>query len=564
MAHEEHRARRQDEKRHRASDRLGVDVEELGREPAATASSSSFSAAAAAAAAAPTDAESGRRPYSNALGGCRGEQRHPSSYRDVAGAAGDACSLSRVDHGHALDHLFTTPIGHTLDVETERYADLADYAEAGGDGQLARIYREHSRCLRARRGSLRGDEREETQQQQQRQEEEEELRRRYRDDCASVAVVGYDDGDSGSRHLSVGAPVPSASSFIGSGAGRATSERSRVGKAVSDAFFNSDQLAGKRHARSKRMQRPLKFAERQERLLRHLRGERSAPGFGSWARRAPPLLKQCVAEFVGTFILIIFGLGAVVDSVTTAWNAGLWQVAMMWWAGVAFGVYAAGSISGGHLNPAVTLGFAVWRPLDFPWRKLPAYWLAQLLGAMAGAAFNLMVFHAFIDFFNAQQGATARNEPAALLTASAFGEYIPNPGFAANGGGTGVPWPDSIVSPWFGVLVEAVYTAALFFMILVFTDARNQTFVRKDLSPFMIGFVVAALVVLAAPITQACFNPARDFGPRLVAAMAGWKGLALPGPRRSFWIYLVGPLLGSPIGGLLYDVLIGSALATGT
>jgi len=78
--------------------------------------------------------------------------------------------------------------------------------------------------------------------------------------------------------------------------------------------------------------------------------------------------------------------------------------------------------------------------------------------------------------------------------------------------------------------------------------------------PFFVGFTVAILISLFAPLTQAGWNPARDFGPRLVAWMAGWGLAALPGPRAGFWVYIVGPLVGAPIGAVLYDTLLRSSL----
>jgi glycerol uptake facilitator-like aquaporin len=78
--------------------------------------------------------------------------------------------------------------------------------------------------------------------------------------------------------------------------------------------------------------------------------------------------------------------------------------------------------------------------------------------------------------------------------------------------------------------------------------------------PFFVGFTVAVLIALFAPITQAGWNPARDFGPRLVALLAGYGSIAIPGPQAGFWIYIVGPLIGGPIGGTVYERCIGPLL----
>src|SRR5690606_34060147 len=93
-------------------------------------------------------------------------------------------------------------------------------------------------------------------------------------------------------------------------------------------------------------------------------------------------------------------------------------------------------------------------------------------------------------------------------------------------------------------------------------EPRNRTRVRL-LAPFFIGFTVAVLISLFAPVTQAGWNPARDFGPRIVAFLAGWEEVAIPGPRNGFWVYIVGPLIGGPLGGALYTRLIRPSLPNG-
>jgi glycerol uptake facilitator-like aquaporin len=103
------------------------------------------------------------------------------------------------------------------------------------------------------------------------------------------------------------------------------------------------------------------------------------------------------------------------------------------------------------------------------------------------------------------------------------------------------------------VLVEALGTALLVLVIFTLSDPDNLAAPDPTLAPFFIGFTVAVLISLFAPITQAGWNPARDLGPRLVALLAGYGPIAIPGPQGGFWIYLVGPLLGGPLGGLLYQ-----------
>lgn len=264
------------------------------------------------------------------------------------------------------------------------------------------------------------------------------------------------------------------------------------------------------------------------------------------------LVQQCIAECIGTMFIVIFGVGSVCSAVLTNSLTGLWQVAVVWGFGVALAICSTASVSGAHLNPAVSLAMALFRPNDFPFRKLLPYWFAQYLGGIIGGAFNLLLYGPQFEFFEAENG-IVRGEPSSVVTASAFGEYFPNPGFTSIIG-------RDVVSPAFAMMVEAWGTGILMFVILALTDPRQKLIHNKEMLPFYIGFTVAVLISLYAPLTQAGWNPARDFGPRVVAALAGWGRIAIPGPRNGFWVYIIGPKIGAPLGALLYDVLINPGL----
>ncbi len=104
-------------------------------------------------------------------------------------------------------------------------------------------------------------------------------------------------------------------------------------------------------------------------------------------------------------------------------------------------------------------------------------------------------------------------------------------------------------------MIEGIGTAVLVLVIFALTAPRNAAAPAANLVPFFIGFTVAALISLFAPMTQAGWNPARDLGPRLVALILGWGSAAIPGPRGGFWVHIVGPLIGGPLGGLAREVL---------
>ena len=207
-------------------------------------------------------------------------------------------------------------------------------------------------------------------------------------------------------------------------------------------------------------------------------------------------MRAYVAEVVGTFILVLFGTGAVAASVVTGAHVGLWQVAVVWGFGVTLAIYATASVSGAHLNPAVSLAFAVLRPDEFPRAKLLPYWGAQLAGAVLAGAVVLATFGPFIDRFEDDHG-LVRGEDGSQASAMVFGEYFPNPALVGTDAGA-----FDLVSPLMAVAVEAFGTGVLIFMIFALVDRWNLGKPGASMTPFFIGFTIAALISLFAPITQ--------------------------------------------------------------
>jgi MIP family channel proteins len=263
----------------------------------------------------------------------------------------------------------------------------------------------------------------------------------------------------------------------------------------------------------------------------------------------PPLRGALAGEAAGTFLLVLFGTGSVACAVLTGALQGLWQVATVWGFGVALAVYCSAGLSGAHLNPAVSLAFALLRPAGFPARRLLPYWGAQLAGAVAAGAVVAALFWPFIVRFEAEKG-LVRGAPGSELSAMVFGEYFPNPAVFGTDAAA-----RALVSPLHAAVVEGFGTAVLVFVIFALTARRNAAAPAAHMTPFFVGFTVAVLIGLFAPITQAGWNPARDLGPRLVSAALGWGAVAIPGPANGFWVYVVGPLVGGPLGGLAWRAL---------
>ncbi len=242
--------------------------------------------------------------------------------------------------------------------------------------------------------------------------------------------------------------------------------------------------------------------------------------------RAPITIKLVAAEVVGTFLLVLFGTGSVAAAVYTDAHVGLWQVATVWGFGVAIAIYATASVSGAHLNPAVSLAFAILRPDGFSFQRMLAYWCGQLTGAVLAGLAVLALFGPAIKRFESNNG-ISRGESGSESSAMAFGEYFPNPAMFPG---------ETFISTWHAFAIEAFGTAILVLVIFAMIEKRNVALPHQGMAPFFIAFTVAVLIALFAPLTQAGWNPARDFGPRIVAFAAGWSEIAIPGPRDGFWI----------------------------
>lgn len=253
-------------------------------------------------------------------------------------------------------------------------------------------------------------------------------------------------------------------------------------------------------------------------------------------RRA--LVGELAAEFLGTLILLAFGAGVCAMVVLFGTGArgevvhGGWtSITLGWSIGVAMGVWVAGRVSGGHLNPAVTVAFALWR--GFPWRKVIPYSLAQTAGAFCGAA---------LVFFN-YRPAFAQADPLLERTAGIFTTF---PAFAG--------WPSA------GLVDQIIGTALLLLLVFALTDELNQP-LGANLTPLGIGLIVLGIGVSFGALHGYAINPARDFGPRLFAVLAGFKRNGLTDGSGVWWIPIVGPMAGALLGAWIYQVSIRRYLA---
>lgn len=247
------------------------------------------------------------------------------------------------------------------------------------------------------------------------------------------------------------------------------------------------------------------------------------------ATRTPSLLGELSAEFAGTLILILFGVGVVAQVKTTAdGSVGAYDsIAWSWGFGVMLGVYVAARISGAHLNPAVTIAFAAYE--GFPWRKVAPFVLAQFLGAFVAA---LIVRGVYGDLIRAA-------DPNLTETQGIFSTS------PADGVTIVTAFADQIVG-----------TAILVFLIFSLVHPRNKG-PLSNMAPFMIGLVVVGIGMAWGSNAGYAINPARDFGPRLASYITGYETAWVTGDGTPYWwLPIVAPILGGLVGGGLFKLLI--------
>lgn len=259
------------------------------------------------------------------------------------------------------------------------------------------------------------------------------------------------------------------------------------------------------------------------------------------------LAAALIAEFLGTMILIILGDG-VVGSAVLLDKEGGWVVITTGWAlAVTLGVYVSGKVSGGHLNPAVTLALAVRR--DFPWNRVGPYVVAQVVGAFVGAAIVYVVYFEAFQAFEAANGITR----GAMIDGKLAGP-------AAGGAGVFATYP-AFDNLWLNFFSEFLGTMMLLIGVFALTDSRNQS-PGSNLTPLLIGFVVWSVGLSLGGLTGYAINPARDFGPRLASVVLGWGPAVFQSHGSYFWVPLLAPLLGAVSGAAVYDLAIGKSLKT--
>jgi MIP family channel proteins len=243
--------------------------------------------------------------------------------------------------------------------------------------------------------------------------------------------------------------------------------------------------------------------------------------------------REAAAEFLGTFILIVFGVGVVAQVVLSGHENGNYlSINLGWGIAVTMAIYVAGGVSGAHLNPAVTLALAAFK--RFPWRKVAPYCAAQFLGAVAASATVYATYREALDHFDGG----VRQVVGAHATAGIWATY-----------------PQAFLSVFPGGFIDQIVgTALLVLLIFALGDDRNQG--DEKLGPILVGLAVTVIGMTFGFNAGYAINPARDFGPRVFTAIAGWGGEVFTAYHHWWWVPIVGPCLGGILGGWIYEALI--------
>lgn len=238
-------------------------------------------------------------------------------------------------------------------------------------------------------------------------------------------------------------------------------------------------------------------------------------------------LRNILGEIIGTFMMCFFGIGAVANATLGVSGAfgGPFQVGMVWGITIAIAIYATRNLSCAHFNPAVTTAMCATGRL--PWAKWPIYIVGQFVGAILAAAVLWALF-----------GDSCIAAGSSVDWASIWAERYPN----------GVGSANMLV----GALAEGIGVFLLVFVIFSMTEDANLGKPGDVIFPLFIGLTVTMIICVAGPITDAGLNPARDLGPRVIAAICGMNMPMGPDALGTVVVYAVAPIVGGVLAGLFY------------
>nr|XP_012638490.1 aquaporin-9 isoform X1 [Microcebus murinus] len=245
------------------------------------------------------------------------------------------------------------------------------------------------------------------------------------------------------------------------------------------------------------------------------------------------LAKETLAEFLGTYIMVVLGCGSVAQAILSRGaSGGVVTMNVGFAMAVVMAIYTTAGVSGGHINPAVSFAMCVFGRMK--WFQLPFYVGAQFLGAFAGAATLFGIYYDGLMSFAGGKLLIVGENATAHIFATYPAPYL------------------SMVNAFADQVVATMFLLIVVFAIL---DSRNMG-IPQCLQPIVIGLLIIVIASSLGLNSGCAMNPARDLSPRLFTALAGWGFDVFKAGNNFWWIPVVGPLVGAVIGGLIYILLI--------
>lgn len=249
-----------------------------------------------------------------------------------------------------------------------------------------------------------------------------------------------------------------------------------------------------------------------------------------------------LGEFIGTFLMVLFGTAIVGASIIfKGIITNVFQIGLVWAFIISISIYLTRHLSNAHFNPAVSIAMVITKRMSI--KELPSYLLGQFLGGFCASLVVYVLYNPAIKIFEQSKG-IIRGSAESVATAKMFGEFYISSG-------------NPLESMLLACLAELIGTFLLVFFIFSLTEDANVGKPNSNTAPLLIGLCVGLLICIIAPITQAGFNPARDFSPRIAAHILGWKSASYPDNMGGFFfVYILAPIIGAIIAGTVFTKFV--------
>ncbi|ANZ22519.1 glycerol transporter [Buchnera aphidicola (Diuraphis noxia)] len=250
------------------------------------------------------------------------------------------------------------------------------------------------------------------------------------------------------------------------------------------------------------------------------------------------MIKQCIVEFFGTGLITFFGTSSIAASKLTNVHLNQFEISCILGLSVSISIYLSHTISGAHLNPAITIFF--WLSSKFNKKKVIPYIISQIFGAFI---FTMLIYYLYYNILISfeEKNNIIRGSQESVSLASIFCIY-----------------PKYNNSFIYNSIIEIFTTAFFIIILLEFNNKKNNYLLSySSISPILIGILVFIINITISPLSNVSLNPARDLGPKIFLSLTGWGLLSFTGGNSFSYclIPVLGPILGAILGGWMHKIL---------